>query len=203
MDAIFRETKVIPVVTIERASDAVPLARALARGGLNVIEVTLRTPAAPAAIAAIARDVPEVMVGAGTVLRDSDVTRALAAGARFLVSPGLTPELAAAGLASEVPFIPGAITPSEIMAARELGFSLLKFYPAAGAGGVATLRNYALVFAGTAFCPTGGVTGENAKDYLALPNVPMVGGAWMATQEAILAGDWAAITERARGAGTV
>jgi len=127
MHAIFRETKVVPVVTIENAADAVPLARALARGGLNVIEVTLRTPAAPDSIAAIARDVPEVMVGAGTILRGSDVTRALAAGARFLVSPGLTPELAAAGLASEVPFIPGAITPSEVIVARELGFSFLKF----------------------------------------------------------------------------
>jgi len=200
MHAIFRETKVVPVVTIENAADAVPLARALARGGLNVIEVTLRTPAAPNSIAAIARDVPEVMVGAGTILRGSDVTRALAAGARFLVSPGLTPELAAAGLASEVPFIPGAITPSEVIVARELGFSFLKFYPAAGAGGVATLRNYALVFAGTMFCPTGGVTGENAGEYLALPNVPLVGGAWMATPEAISAGDWTGITERARQA---
>jgi len=200
MHAIFRETKVVPVVTIENAADAVPLARALARGGLNVIEVTLRTPAAPNSIAAIARDVPEVMVGAGTILRGSDVTRALAAGARFLVSPGLTPELAAAGLASDVPFIPGAITPSEVIVARELGFSFLKFYPAAGAGGVATLRNYALVFAGTVFCPTGGVTGENAREYLALPNVPLVGGAWMATPEAISAGDWTGITERARQA---
>jgi 2-dehydro-3-deoxyphosphogluconate aldolase / (4S)-4-hydroxy-2-oxoglutarate aldolase len=135
MHAIFRETRVIPVVTIERAADAVPLARALARGGLNVIEVTLRTPAAPSAIAAIARDVPEAVVGAGTILRDSDITRALAAGARFLVSPGLTPELAAAGLASDVPFVPGAITPSEVILARELGFSFLKFYPAGGGGG--------------------------------------------------------------------
>jgi 2-dehydro-3-deoxyphosphogluconate aldolase/(4S)-4-hydroxy-2-oxoglutarate aldolase len=200
MHAIFRETRVIPVVTIERAADAVPLARALARGGLNVIEVTLRTPAAPSAIAAIARDVPEVVVGAGTILRDSDISRALAAGARFLVSPGLTPELAAAGLASEVPYVPGAITPSEIIAARELGFSFLKFYPAAGAGGVSTLRNYGLVFSGTVFCPTGGVTGENAREYLALPNVPLVGGAWMATPEAIAAGDWVGITERARSA---
>ena len=200
MHPIFRQTKVIPVVTIEREADAVPLARALARGGLKLIEVTLRTPAALAAIAAIAHDVPEVVVGAGTILRDSDVTRALAAGAHFLVSPGLTPELAAAGLASEVPFIPGAITPSEVILARDLGFSFLKFYPAAGAGGVATLRNYALVFAGTVFCPTGGVTGENAPDYLALPNVPLVGGAWMAPPEAILVGDWSGITERARRA---
>jgi 2-dehydro-3-deoxyphosphogluconate aldolase / (4S)-4-hydroxy-2-oxoglutarate aldolase len=202
MHPIFRQTKVIPVVTIERESDAVPLARALARGGLKLIEVTLRTPAALAAIAAIAHDVPEVVVGAGTILRDSDVTRALAAGAHFLVSPGLTPELAAAGLASEVPFIPGAITPSEVILARDLGFSFLKFYPAAGAGGVATLRNYAAVFAGTVFCPTGGVTSENAADYLALPNVPLVGGAWMAPAEAILAGDWSGITERARHAAT-
>jgi 2-dehydro-3-deoxyphosphogluconate aldolase / (4S)-4-hydroxy-2-oxoglutarate aldolase len=200
MHAIFRETKVIPVVTIEREADAVPLARALARGGLNVIEVTLRTPAAPSAIEAIARDVPEVVVGAGTILRGSDVTRALASGARFLVSPGLTPELAAAGLASDVPFIPGAITPSEVILARELGFSFLKFYPAAGAGGVTTLRNYGLVFSGTVFCPTGGVTGENAREYLALPNVPLVGGAWMATPEAITAGDWTGIAERARSA---
>jgi len=200
MHPIFRETKVIPVVTIEHEGDAVPLARALTRGGLNVIEVTLRTPAALAAISAIARDVPEVVVGAGTVLRDSDVTHALSAGARFLVSPGLSPELAAAGLASEVPFIPGAITPSEVIMARDLGFSFLKFYPAAGAGGVATLRNYALVFAGIAFCPTGGVTGENAREYLALSNVPMVGGAWMATPEAIAAADWPGITERARRA---
>jgi 2-dehydro-3-deoxyphosphogluconate aldolase / (4S)-4-hydroxy-2-oxoglutarate aldolase len=200
MHAIFRETKVIPVVTIEREADAVPLARALARGGLNVIEVTLRTPAAPSAIEAIARDVPEVVVGAGTILRGSDVTRALASGARFLVSPGLTPELAAAGLASDVPFIPGAITPSEVILARELGFSFLKFYPAGGAVGVTTLRNYALVFSGTVFCPTGGVTGENAREYLALPNVPLVGGAWMATPEAIAAGDWIGISERARSA---
>jgi len=200
MHPIFRETKVIPVITIEHEGDAVPLARALTRGGLNVIEVTLRTPAALAAISAIARDVPEVVVGAGTVLRDSDVTHALSAGARFLVSPGLSPELAAAGLASEVPFIPGAITPSEVIMARDLGFSFLKFYPAAGAGGVATLRNYALVFAGIAFCPTGGVTGEKAREYLALSNVPMVGGAWMATPEAIAAADWPGITERARRA---
>jgi 2-dehydro-3-deoxyphosphogluconate aldolase / (4S)-4-hydroxy-2-oxoglutarate aldolase len=200
MHAIFRATRVIPVLTIEREADAVPLARALAKGGLTVLEVTLRTAAAPAAIAAINREVPEVTVGAGTVLRAADVTRALAAGARFLVSPGLTPELAAAGLASEVPYLAGAMTPSEVIIARDLGFSFLKFYPASGAGGVSTLRNYAQVFAGTAFCPTGGVTGESASEYLALPNVPVVGGAWMAPADAIAAGDWAGITERARRA---
>jgi 2-dehydro-3-deoxyphosphogluconate aldolase/(4S)-4-hydroxy-2-oxoglutarate aldolase len=200
MDPIFRGTRVIPVLTIEREGDAVPLARALARGGLGVIEVTLRTPAALAAIAAIARALPEATVGAGTVLRAADVTRACDAGARFLVSPGLTGELAAAGLASGVPYLAGAMTPSEVMEARDLGFSLLKFYPAAGAGGAATLRNYALVFAGIAFCPTGGVTAENAGDYLRLPNVPMVGGSWMVPPEALAAGDWTAIEERARRA---
>src|SRR5258708_17860573 len=196
MHPIFRHTKVIPVVTIEREADAVPLARALARGGLNVIEVTLRTPAAAAAIAAIARDVPEVVVGAGTILRDADVTRALAAGARFLVSPGLTPELAGAGLAAEVPFVPGAITPSEVILARDLRFSFLKFYPAAGAGGVATLRNYALVFAGTAFCPTGGVTGEDAPEYTALFDMPPVGGPQKDTPEAHAAADWSGLAAR-------
>src|SRR4051794_21452192 len=140
MHAIFRTVKVIPVVTIERAADAVPLARALAKGGLDCIEVTLRTPEAPAAIAAIARDVPEVVVGAGTVLRAADVSRAREAGAKFLVSPGLTEELASAGLATGLPYIPGAITPSEMMAARELGFSLLKFFPAEASGGIAALR---------------------------------------------------------------
>ncbi len=200
MDAIFRGVRVVPVLTIEREADAVPLARALARGGLKLLEVTLRTPAAPKAIAAIAREVPEVVVGAGTVLRDADVARAKAAGARFLVSPGLTQELAAAGLASELPYLPGVVTPSEVILARDLGFSLLKFYPAAGAGGVATLRNYALVFAGTAFCPTGGVSAENAGDYLALPNVPMVGGSWMMPAAALAAGDWDAIAAEARRA---
>jgi 2-dehydro-3-deoxyphosphogluconate aldolase/(4S)-4-hydroxy-2-oxoglutarate aldolase len=200
MHRIFDGTRVIPVLTIERESDAVPLARALAQGGLTVIEVTLRTPAAPAAIAAIARELPEVTVGAGTILRAADVTRALAAGARFLVSPGLTPELAAAGLASDVPYIGGVMTPSEVIIARDLGFSFLKFYPASGAGGVATLRNYAAVFAGVAFCPTGGVTAETAGEYLALANVPVVGGAWMAPPEAIAAGDWEGIAERARRA---
>jgi 2-dehydro-3-deoxyphosphogluconate aldolase/(4S)-4-hydroxy-2-oxoglutarate aldolase len=200
MHAIFRNVRVIPVVTIERAADAVPLVRALAKGGLDCIEVTLRTPDAPAAIAAIARDVPEVIVGAGTVLRAADVTRAREAGAKFLVSPGLTHELASAGLATGLPYLPGAVTCSEIMMARELGFSLLKFFPAEPSGGTAALKALAPVFAGIAFCPTGGVNEANAAEYLKLPNVPMIGGAWMAPPEAIRTGDWAGITERARRA---
>jgi 2-dehydro-3-deoxyphosphogluconate aldolase/(4S)-4-hydroxy-2-oxoglutarate aldolase len=200
MHAIFQGTTVIPVVTVPRAADAVPLASALLRAGLRVIEVTLRTPEALAAIGEIARKLPDVVVGAGTVLTGADVTRAVEAGARFLVSPGLTPDLVAAGLASELPYVPGAVTPSEVIAAREHGFSLLKFFPAAASGGLEALRQLAPVFPGIAFCPTGGVGEANAADYLALPNVPLVGGSWMAPAEAVASGDWAGIEERARRA---
>jgi 2-dehydro-3-deoxyphosphogluconate aldolase/(4S)-4-hydroxy-2-oxoglutarate aldolase len=200
MHELFSGTAVIPVVTIQRVADAVPLAEALLRGGLRLIEVTLRTPDATAAIREIARRVPEAVVGAGTVLTGADVTRAVEAGARFLVSPGLTPDLVAAGHGSELPYIPGAVTPSEVIAAREHGFALLKFFPAKASGGVEALSQLAPVFPGIAFCPTGGLNHENAADYLALPNVPMVGGGWMAPAEAILAGDWAGIEARARRA---
>jgi len=200
MFGIFRGTAGIPVVTLARASDAAPFAAALVRGGLRVIEVTLRTPEAPAAIREIARQVPDAVVGAGTVLTGADVTRAVEAGARFLVSPGLTADLAAAGLACERPYIPGAVTPSEVIAARELGFALLKFFPAAGMGGVETLRQLAPVFPGIAFYPTGGLTGASAAEYLALPNVPMVGGGWMVPPDALAARDWATIEARARDA---
>jgi 2-dehydro-3-deoxyphosphogluconate aldolase/(4S)-4-hydroxy-2-oxoglutarate aldolase len=200
MHEIFQGTTVIPVVTIARAADAVPLAGALLRGGLRVIEVTLRTAEAPAAIRAIARALPDVVVGAGTVLTGADVTRAVEAGARFLVSPGLTADLVAAGLGSELPYLPGAVTPSEVIAAREHGFSLLKFFPAAASGGIEALRQLAPVFPGIAFCPTGGVGAENAAHYLALANVPMVGGSWMAPADAMAAQDWAGIEKRAREA---
>ncbi len=200
MDDIFSETTVIPVLTIARAADAVPLARALVRGGLRVIEITLRTPDALAAIGEISHAVPDAIVGAGTVLTVADVSRAVAAGARFLVSPGLTPDLAAAGLASDLPYLPGAVTPSEIIAARELGFPLLKFFPAAACGGVAALRSYEAVFAGIAFCPTGGISAENAGDFLALGNVPMIGASWMAPPQAVADGDWQRIEALAREA---
>lgn len=200
MHAIFQGTTVIPVVTVPRAAHAVPLASALLRAGLRVIEVTLRTPEALTAIGEIARQLPDVVVGAGTVLSGADVTRAAEAGARFLVSPGLTPDLVAAGLASELPYVPGAVTPSEVIAAREHGFSLLKFFPAAASGGLEALRQLAAVFPGIAFCPTGGVGEANVADYLALPNVPLVGGSWVAPVEAVAAGDWAGIEARARRA---
>jgi 2-dehydro-3-deoxyphosphogluconate aldolase / (4S)-4-hydroxy-2-oxoglutarate aldolase len=190
MHALFRGVSVIPVLTIERDADAVPLARALADGGLRLLEVTLRTPAAPAAIAAITRELPQVAVGAGTLQRAADVAQAVAAGARFLVSPGMTAELAAAALASELPYLPGVATPSEVMTARDLGLSFIKLFPAEAAGGIAWLRALAPVFPGVAFCPTGGIDEDLAAAYLALPNVPVVGGSWMAPREAVGAGDW-------------
>jgi 2-dehydro-3-deoxyphosphogluconate aldolase / (4S)-4-hydroxy-2-oxoglutarate aldolase len=200
MHHLFRGVAVIPVLTIEREADAVPLARALFDGGLGLIEVTLRTPAAPAAIAAIGRELPQAVVGAGTVQRPADVVQACTAGARFLVSPGLTPELAAAALAAGLPYIPGVATPSEIMVARDLGISFLKLFPAEAVGGVALLRALAPVFPGVAFCPTGGIDEGSAVEYLALPNVPMVGGSWMAPREAVAAGDWAMLRRLAERA---
>jgi 2-dehydro-3-deoxyphosphogluconate aldolase/(4S)-4-hydroxy-2-oxoglutarate aldolase len=194
---LFRGIPVIPVLTIEREADAVPLAHALLEGGLRVIEVTLRTPAAVAAIAAITRELPQVVVGAGTVQCPTDVVQACVAGARFLVSPGMTPELAAAALATQLPYIPGVATPSEIMTARDLGISFLKLFPAEAVGGVALLRALAPVFAGVAFCPTGGIDERSAAEYLSLPNVPTVGGSWMAPRKAVAEGDWTAVTRLA------
>ena len=203
MHPLFRSTSVIPVVTIERERDAVPLARALAAGGLRVIEVALRTPAALAATAAIARELPQVTIGAGTLTRAADVAAAVHAGARFLVSPGTTPELAAAALAAELPYLPGVATPSEIMAARALGICVMKLFPAAALGGIGFLQALAPVFSGVAFCPTGGVDERSAADYLALPNVPLVGGSWMAPSDAILAGDWPRIRRLAERAAAI
>jgi 2-dehydro-3-deoxyphosphogluconate aldolase / (4S)-4-hydroxy-2-oxoglutarate aldolase len=203
MHIIFRGISVIPVLTIDRERDAVPLARALCEGGLPVIEVTLRTAAAAAAIAAIRRELPQVTVGAGTVQRAADVAAAAHAGAHFLVSPGTTPELAAAALAAELPYLPGVATPSEIMAARALGICFMKFFPAEALGGAAFLRALAPVFPGVAFCPTGGIDERLASDYLALPNVPAVGGSWMAPKDAVLAGDWGRIRRLAERAAAI
>jgi 2-dehydro-3-deoxyphosphogluconate aldolase / (4S)-4-hydroxy-2-oxoglutarate aldolase len=200
MEEIFDETVVIPVLTIDNPEDAVPLAAALVRGGLTRLEVAFRTEAAPAAIAAIHRAVPSAIVGAGTLLRPADVTRAVEAGARFLVSPGFTPSLVAAGLATGLLYIPGVATPSEMMAARDLGCSLLKFFPASSMGGPATLAALAPIFRGVAFCPTGGVTQETASQYLKLPNVPMVAGTWMATAVDMRDRNWGRVEDLARAA---
>lgn len=197
---IFDGTVVIPILTIDRVADAVPLASALVRGGLRVMEIALRTPDAFAAIEAIVRNVPDAVPGAGTLLTGADIGRAIAAGARFLASPGLTPDLAAAGLSSDLPYLPGAVTPSEVIEARDAGFSLLKYFPAAASGGTLALSSYAAVFAGIAFYPTGGITAENAGEFLALGNVKFVGGSWMVPADAITAQNWDGVERLARKA---
>jgi 2-dehydro-3-deoxyphosphogluconate aldolase / (4S)-4-hydroxy-2-oxoglutarate aldolase len=194
---------VIPVLKIERAADAVPLTRALARGGLKVIEITLRTKEALEAIRRAAGEVEEAVVGAGTILSARQFDEAAKAGSRFIVSPGITREVLAAGSGSEVPLLPGAITPSEIMTAYEAGLDFLKFFPAEQAGGAAFLKSLASPFGGIKFCPTGGVTAKNANDYLGLPNVICVGGSWVAPDDLVKAGKWDEIEALAREAATL
>jgi 2-dehydro-3-deoxyphosphogluconate aldolase/(4S)-4-hydroxy-2-oxoglutarate aldolase len=191
---------VIPVLKIDDAKGAVPLARALARGGLKVIEITMRTPAALEAIRLTAAEVPEAVVGAGTILNARQFEEAVAAGSKFIVSPGASRQVIEAARRSPVPLLPGAITPSEMMAAIEEGLDFLKFFPAEQAGGAAFLKSLASPFAGLRFCPTGGISAKNAADYLALPNVICVGGSWVAPDEAVKAGDWARIEVLAREA---
>ncbi|MFI9466660.1 bifunctional 4-hydroxy-2-oxoglutarate aldolase/2-dehydro-3-deoxy-phosphogluconate aldolase [Streptomyces sp. NPDC052492] len=191
---------VVPVVVIEDAADAVPLARALVAGGLPAIEVTLRTPAAPDAIRAIAGEVPGAVVGAGTVITPEQVTGAVAAGARFLVSPGWTDVLLAAMRASGVPFLPGASTASEVMALLERGVREMKFFPARAAGGTAFLKSLAGPLPQARFCPTGGIGPDTAPEYLALPNVGCVGGSWMLPGDALAARDWDRVERLAREA---
>lgn len=191
---------VIPVLKIDRLADAVPLARALAAGGLPAIEITLRTPDAIDAIRLVAEEVPEALVGAGTILSARNFDEAVDAGARFIVSPGTTQELLDCARASDVPFLPGAITPSEIMSLREEGYSILKFFPAEQAGGAAFLKALASPLAGIHFCPTGGISLANADDYLGLSNVVCVGGSWVAPDDLLKAGDWNGITALARQA---
>ena len=198
--ALLKGQPVIPVLKIDDANDAVPLARALARGGLPVIEITMRTPHALEAIRRAAAEVPEAVVGAGTILTAAQFEQATAAGSRFIVSPGATREVFAAARGSAVPLLPGAITPSEMMAALEEGLDFLKFFPAEQAGGAAFLKSLASPFAGLRFCPTGGVTVRNAGDYLSLPNVICVGGSWVAPDDAVKAGNWAMIEKLAREA---
>jgi 2-dehydro-3-deoxyphosphogluconate aldolase/(4S)-4-hydroxy-2-oxoglutarate aldolase len=191
---------VIPVLKINNLADAVPLARALAMGGLKVIEITLRTGDALEAIRRICGEVEQAIVGAGTILSARQFEEAEAAGSKFIVSPGLTRELIAAGDASDVPLLPGAITPGEIMAAREAGLDFLKFFPAEQAGGAQFLKALASPLADVRFCPTGGVTATNASDYLSQSNVVCVGGSWVAPDDLVRAGDWAGIETLAREA---
>ncbi len=188
---------VVPVLTIEDEAHAVPLGRALVAGGLPMLEVTLRTPAAIGAIRRIAEEVEGSIPGAGTVLNPRDLERCAEAGAKFAVSPGLAE---GARLDGPVPLLPGVATATEVMAAIAAGFEYLKFFPAVPAGGVAMLKAFAPVFPQVRFCPTGGVSLENAPQFLGLANVVCVGGSWVAPAAAVRAGDWSRITELARGA---
>ena len=200
VSAIAARAPVVPVLTIERAADAVPLARALVKGGLPVLEITLRTAVALEALRTIAAEVPDAVVGAGTVLNAGQLERAMRAGARFAVSPGCTSALAQAAKAAGLPFLPGVQTVSEAMALSEQGFRLLKFFPADSAGGLGWLKAVAAPLAGLRFCPTGGIGAETAPAYLALPNVACVGGSWVAPREAVAAGNWAKVERLAAAA---
>ncbi len=192
-----RTVPVVPVLTIENADSAVPLAQALASGGLRLLEVTLRTPESLEGLRRIAREVPEAVVGAGTVLTTRQGEDAIAAGARFLVSPGITPSLVQAANTWTVPFLPGSATASEAMALAEHGYRALKFFPAEQMGGAAALKALAAPLQNIVFCPTGGIDLEKARSYLALPNVVTVGGSWVAPASAIAASDWSTIARLA------
>jgi 2-dehydro-3-deoxyphosphogluconate aldolase / (4S)-4-hydroxy-2-oxoglutarate aldolase len=191
---------VVPVLVFRDADHAVPAARALLRGGLRVLEVTLRTPAALEALRRIAAEVPEAVVGAGTVLRASQLDEAKAAGAGFCVSPGFTPELLAAARGAGMPLLPGASTPAECMMLLDQGYRHLKFFPAEASGGIALLKALASPLAEVTFCPTGGIDLARARDYLALPNVACIGGSWLTPADALEAGDWGRIETLAREA---
>ncbi|MGD8430604.1 MAG: bifunctional 4-hydroxy-2-oxoglutarate aldolase/2-dehydro-3-deoxy-phosphogluconate aldolase [Ectothiorhodospiraceae bacterium] len=194
---IMKTAPVIPVLQIDDATVAVPMAEALVAGGLPVLEVTLRTPAALDATAAIAKHVPSAVVGVGTVTRPDEFDRARDAGARFIVSPGVSPGLLNAGVRTGMPFLPGAVTASEILMALDAGWKYLKFFPAEAAGGVRTLKAFAGPFPDVKFCPTGGLKPNNYLDYLNLPNVLCVGGTWLTPADLVTRGDWDAVTDLA------
>jgi 2-dehydro-3-deoxyphosphogluconate aldolase/(4S)-4-hydroxy-2-oxoglutarate aldolase len=191
---------VIPVIVLQRVQDAVPLAEALLAGGVKVLEVTMRTPVALQCIEAIAKAVPDAVVGAGTIRSAADAKAALDAGSRFAVSPGYTAEVGAACRRIGLPLLPGVATASEVMAAQADGLSFLKFFPAMQAGGLAMLKALGGPFPDVVFCPTGGISLETAPQFLALPNVKVCGGSWLTPADAVAAGDWGRITRLAREA---
>ncbi len=195
---VMQDAPVIPVIVLHDVAHAVPLARALLAGGIRMLEITLRTPQALACVEAIARDVPDAVVGAGTVRSAADAQAAAMAGARFAVSPGYTQAVGRACRDLGLPLLPGVATGSEIMMAQEDVITELKFFPAMQAGGVVMLKAWSGPFGDVSFCPTGGVTLQNAPELLALPNVLCVGGSWLVPGDAMAQGDWACITQLAR-----
>lgn len=193
-------SRVVPVIVISHVDQAVPMAHALLAGGIDVMEITLRHSAGLAAIEAVAKAVPQMQVGAGTVTRAHEVQLVKDAGARFALSPGMSEPLVQAARLADLPFVPGVMTPSEVMHARDLGFSLMKLFPAAQSGGLGMLKALSGPLGDVQFCPTGGVTTENMTDLLKLPNVAMVGGSWLTPPDAVAQGDWARITHLAQQA---
>ena len=192
--SILQMQPVVPVLVVDRVATAIPLAKALVAGGLKAIEITLRTEVALDAIKAVADEVEGAAVGAGTILDARQYEAAVEAGSTFIVSPGTTQELLDCTRRSPVPMLPGAATPSEVMALREEGYAILKFFPAEQAGGAAYLKSLSSPLGGVSFCPTGGITAATALDYLSLPNVICVGGSWVAPKNLVEADDWAGIT---------
>ena len=197
---VMRAAPVIPVIVLEQAAHAVPLARALVAGGITMLEITLRTPVALDCMRAIAAEVPGAVVGAGTVRSAQDAAAAQAAGARFAVSPGYTRAVGKACHDLGLPLLPGVATGSEVMQAQEEGFSELKFFPAMQAGGIAMLKAFNGPFGDVRFCPTGGITPANAPEFLALANVQCVGGSWLVSKQQVAAADWGGIEALARAA---
>ncbi len=193
IDKFLRLSPVMPVVTVSDPTTAADLARALVRGGIRVIEVTLRTPVALRAIELIAREVPEITVGAGTVLSVADLQSSAEAGAAFAISPGATPALLAAGVNGPIPYLPAIATASELMAGLAAGYRCFKFFPAGAAGGIAMLNSFAGPFPEARFCPTGGISQATVKSYLDLPNVLCAGGSWLTPADAVARKDWSVI----------
>lgn len=196
-EQLFAQGPVVPVLVIKDVAHAVPLAKALIEGGIRVLEVTLRTPAAIDVIREIADKVPEALIGAGTVTTAAQLKQVADAGAKFAISPGLTTELLEAGNASQIALIPGISSISELMRGRDLGYTHFKFFPAEASGGIKALKSIGGPFPDVVFCPTGGIGANNYLDYLALPNVRCVGGSWLAPDDVVAEGNWAKITELA------
>jgi 2-dehydro-3-deoxyphosphogluconate aldolase/(4S)-4-hydroxy-2-oxoglutarate aldolase len=193
-------SRVVPVIVLHDPAHAVPLAHALLEGGIDVMEITLRSDAALASIEAVAKAVPQMQLGAGTVTRVAEVQQVIDAGAKFALSPGCTDALVDEVKKALLPFIPGVMTPGEVMLRREQGFTLMKLFPAAQAGGLGMLKALGAPIPDVAFCPTGGVSPENLTSFLKLPNVAMAGGSWLTPADAMAAGDWKRITQLAREA---
>jgi 2-dehydro-3-deoxyphosphogluconate aldolase/(4S)-4-hydroxy-2-oxoglutarate aldolase len=197
---VFSQGPVVPVLVIKDVEHAVPIAKALIAGGIRVLEVTLRTASAIEVISKIAQEVPDALIGAGTVTNREQLKQVQDAGALFAISPGMTPDLLAAGNEGEIALIPGISSISELMKAVDFGYTHLKFFPAEASGGVKALKAIGGPFPDITFCPTGGISPENYNDYLALPNVRCAGGSWLVPEDAVQAGDWGRITELAKQA---